>query len=221
MNSTIKLYYCIENEIDSKNSIVNDFLLPHELSRATRFIFDSDRGIYKASHAFLNALCSKMLKINPTKIVYLKNDFGKPYIEGENFHFSLSHSKKNWCLALSSYDVGVDLEDISSSFNYNNILQRFFSEREQQAINHAKNPRTEFYKFWTRKEALLKAVGSGLIDDLTKIDVLESKLMHKNVSYFLYTTVIRNSSITLASNRNVSVEHIEITDQNYFTFFPI
>lgn len=216
----IKLYYCLDNKIDPKSSIVKNFLLPQELGRAARFLSEFDRGIYMISHAFLNASVSEILKIEPAQIAYQKNNFGKPYVESKKFYFSLSHSKNSWCLAVSGHNVGVDLEEINRNYNYSDILERFFSEKERQAIIQAEDPHTEFYKFWTRKEALLKAAGTGLVDNLEKIEVLKSTLVHQNSSYFLYSTTIRNSSLALATSANLPVEYIEITSQNYFTFFP-
>lgn len=219
LENTIKLFYCLEN-IDIANNLVT-YLNPDELDRASRFTSDKDRGAYMVSHAFLNVLCSKELQFKPRQIVYSKNSFGKPYVKERNFNFNLSHSKNNWCLAVSAYEIGIDLEEINRNFNYYDILERYFSENEQQTIKQAKDPYMEFFKFWTRKEALLKAAGTGLIDDLAKVEVIKSTVIHRNITYFLHSTKIRNSYISLATCKNISIENIEITSQNYFTYFPI
>jgi 4'-phosphopantetheinyl transferase len=67
----------------------------------------------------------------------------------------------------------VDVEQIRQNFDHEAIASRFFSRQEQQQL--AALPAAEryrgFFRCWTRKEAYIKAEGSGLSLPLHQFDV--------------------------------------------------
>jgi 4'-phosphopantetheinyl transferase len=91
------------------------------------------------------------------EIVY--NDYKRPYFN-DGFDFNISHSGNRvvGCATLNG-KVGIDIE-LTKPINLN--YDDYFTTTEQQKIRTAKNPDTEFFNYWTRKEALLKAVGTGV-----------------------------------------------------------
>ena len=62
--------------------------------------------------------------------------------------------------------IGIDVEALNRSFRFQEVLEISFSETEKTLINTSKDPQTEFYRMWTRKESLSKATGLGLGDRL-------------------------------------------------------
>lgn len=108
------------------------------------------------------ALC-KNLHIKNKDITLGTNEYGKPFLLGENkIHFNISHSG-NWVVcAISDYPVGIDVEVIKPTDCQ--IAKRFFSKDEYAALK--KQPDDEkqayFFKLWTLKESYIKAVGKGL-----------------------------------------------------------
>lgn len=91
---------------------------------------------------------------------------GKPFLaDHPQIHFNLSHCRKGVICVIDDSPVGCDIEAIPSSVDPD-LLSACFSMAEQEEILHADNPGIEFASLWTRKEALLKLHGIGLIDSL-------------------------------------------------------
>jgi 4'-phosphopantetheinyl transferase len=69
--------------------------------------------------------------------------------------------------------VGVDVEQIRENFDHEAIARRFFSRQEQRQFAElaAAEKYREFFRCWTRKEAYIKAEGSGLSLPLHEFDV--------------------------------------------------
>ena len=88
--------------------------------------------------------------------------------------FNLSHSDRLALLAINStYAIGVDLEFCREIPETDSLVRRFFSQSEQAAYFSIEDHlRTEaFYRGWTRKEAVIKAMGLGLKVPLEQFDV--------------------------------------------------
>ena len=85
-----------------------------------------------------------------------KTPEGKPYVEGNEIYFSLSHSGKKGVVALNDSPVGVDLEYFGER-DYPTVLSRY-TERERQEIFTAE----DFIRHWTAKEAFIKMHGYTL-----------------------------------------------------------
>ncbi len=78
---------------------------------------------------------------------------GAPYYSDDYPKVSLSHKDDLYVAALSTTDIGVDIEKIKV-FDYQKIAQRFF----QQSFTTAR----DFFIYWTGREALSKKHGKGL-----------------------------------------------------------
>jgi 4'-phosphopantetheinyl transferase len=95
-------------------------------------------------------------------------------LDGSSLRFNASHSAD---LALFAFtrnrNIGVDLERIRSDLALREIAGRFFSEAEIVALRAlpAEAQIAAFFACWTRKEALIKAHGSGLSLPLHKFAV--------------------------------------------------
>ena len=108
------------------------------------------------------AIC-RSLNIKNSDITFEKNEYGKPFLSGQNnIHFNISHSGKWVVCAVSDYPVGIDVEIIKSTeFD---IAKRFFSKDEYDELQKQPDEQKQayFYKLWTLKESYIKAVGKGL-----------------------------------------------------------
>lgn len=101
-------------------------------------------------------------KINAFNLKVEFNENGKPLIEGINFN--ISHSHNLVAVAISSHEVGIDLELIEDKDN-SKIAKKIMNEEEYQ--KYLKN-KEYFYKVWTKKEAYLKRKGLALDFALNK-----------------------------------------------------
>ena len=92
------------------------------------------------------------------------NDYGKPFLAQNgtplDYHISISHCKKGVAVAFDKSPVGVDMESFRNIRE--SLIAKTMNAHEQHAIRNAKEPTMEFLKFWTRKEAYLKLLGTGI-----------------------------------------------------------
>ena len=87
------------------------------------------------------------------------NEYGKPYLKGENIHFNLSHSGDYVLLAIDEFEVGVDIEKISTIKQ--KVADKYFTLQENSWLKD-NNENENFYYLWTGKESVIKAKGQGL-----------------------------------------------------------
>lgn len=99
----------------------------------------------------------------PTDSVYYGPN-GKPYLTNSPF-FSISHCKTAVAVAVDSErEIGIDIESIRHA---DEALIRYTMNEEEQALIHkAQEPDRMFTRLWTQKEAVIKARGTGLVDEL-------------------------------------------------------
>jgi 4'-phosphopantetheinyl transferase len=135
-----------------------------EQARAARFKFPHHRDRFIAARGILRTLLSKYLNQSPASFKFSYSDRGKPLLDNP-LQFNVSHSE-DLALYAFTYDrsIGIDVEVIRSVENLEGLTQRFFCPSEHQAIAQLP-PEVQhklFFRYWTCKEAYLKATGEGL-----------------------------------------------------------
>src|SRR5882672_10062778 len=152
-------------------------LTPDERTRSARFQFERDQQRFIVARGVLRDLLGRYLQIQPGKIGFVYNAFGKPDLGsefGSRLKFNLSHSGGLAVIAIATAsDVGVDLEYIRAQSDYADIALRFFSAAEVDHLNALPNHlyAEAFFSCWTKKEACLKACGEGLAIPLNSFSV--------------------------------------------------
>ncbi len=86
---------------------------------------------------------------------------GKPYFEGSNVHFSISHSKSRVFCVLSDRPVGIDAEEADRQADLR-LAKKILSAGEYAQFESADDPRKTLLTFWVLKEAQAKCTGDGL-----------------------------------------------------------
>ena len=98
-------------------------------------------------------------------------DSGKPVLNGQDIYFSISHSKNLVGLAISTLgNIGLDIEPFRKFEKIESAFS-FFSKAEQDFILATPQPERSLIELWSKKEALIKALGSQMFDDASKTDV--------------------------------------------------
>ncbi len=146
-----------------------------ERARCARFVFERDRRRYRAAHCALRHLLAVRCRQRPETLVFTEGAFGKPRLEGAaTCAFSLSHSE-DWALVLMADEgeIGVDVEALRSQPDRSALAAAHFTPRECAALAGLSGSEADlaFLRCWTRKEACLKAVGSGFAVDAASVDV--------------------------------------------------
>ncbi|AXE17487.1 hypothetical protein DR864_06955 [Runella rosea] len=155
-----------------------------ETARANRFFHSKDRELYLLGKYVLRKILAEQTGLAPQKIIFSKTHTHKPFFEGQAFN--LSHSGDHIYLAFSPFEVGIDSEKTNLDFDLQPVVDACFSE-EEFAMLSTKDYRRNFYRIWTRKEALLKATGEGLCDDMKQVPTINSHVYRNGQLYFLAT----------------------------------
>lgn len=150
-----------------------------ERDRAARFHFEADRVRYVIARGLLRELLARYSCSEPGALRFVYGEHGKPALRdagaGE-LEFNVSHSG-DWVMigVARGSAVGVDVERIRPVSDLDAIVARRFTAAEAARILDLPQPdRTvAFFTCWTRKEACLKAFGSGLSASLDRFEVSE------------------------------------------------
>lgn len=179
--------------------LYNQVLSNEELDKASCFFHQKDKETFIANRFFLRTILSAFIpNLTPSKIQFHFSGNKKPAVCG--IEFNISHSGDYIFTAISPSPIGVDIEAINPEFDYPPLLNEHFSIEEQSFITSGKNELLNFYTLWTRKEALLKASGEGLIDQLNEVNVLNEYITRNKGNYKLDTFLIDDAAhvLTLA-----------------------
>ena len=95
-----------------------------------------------------------------------------PYLAADAGVISLAHSARLAVCAWSDdVGIGVDVEPLDRRIaRAEDIAERWFSKGEQALLAAASDRTVAFLRIWTRKEALGKALGTGLNADAEQLD---------------------------------------------------
>ena len=135
------------------------------------------------------------------------NEYGKPL--HDKIYFNISHSKDYVIMALTKkQEIGVDIEYIKDKVN-DDLIDYVLSEKEKDFVNL--NKTKNFYYLWTRKEAILKCTGRGIVKNLKQIDGL-----NENNEYILHTYFLNGYVYTIALKKqgNDYSINLKIFDEN-------
>jgi len=154
---------------------------PDERARAERFRRDDDRRRFILRHAHLRDVLARYLKTSPADVPLEAKLHQPPRLDAGDLsaalRFSLSSSGDHSAVALAwRRPVGVDIEQIADDVEISAVAKAVFSQRERQALEAAPEFRRRaiFFRIWTRKEAYVKARGTGLTRDLGAFDVMRA-----------------------------------------------
>lgn len=154
-------------------------LSPDERDRADRFRFAQDRSRFIAARGQLRAVLGRYLMRPPEEVRLSYSEYGKPRLENDaSLYFNISHSQS---LALFAFTqcgaVGVDVERIRYDASLDQVARTVFAPGEIETLHAAASEERAFlfFRYWTGKEACVKAVGAGLSLPLTGFQIcLES-----------------------------------------------
>jgi 4'-phosphopantetheinyl transferase len=156
-------------------------LSPDEIARANRFHFPQHRRRFMVARGRLRQILGNYLEIKPETVSFLYSDRGKPSI-ADPLQFNVSHSGDMAVYGLRRQGrIGVDVEEIRSIKDLEDLTKRFFCAREHELIQHCGEKARVFFQLWTGKEAYLKAIGMGIGGGLDRVEVSIDPLSIRNV----------------------------------------
>lgn len=140
---------------------------PEELVRADSYHFAADRNIYTAAHALLRSMLSEATGISTRLWCFVTGEFGKPALAAHfrecNLHFNISHTRGLVACAIARHEVGVDVERSDRTIDLD-IARHYFAPEEVHLLRSFPPGQQDrvFFRFWSLKEAFIKATGEGL-----------------------------------------------------------
>lgn len=148
-------------------------LLPDEIERGRRYHRRADQLRSFYTRSLLRILVGRYTNQDPLIIRLTVGSKNKPELsDNPGWHVNATHSG-NWILLIiGKCHVGIDVEEIKPDFNFTDLIPLSFSPEERQYIGANGKSRVRFYELWTRKEAFVKAIGSGIDEAFPQIPAL-------------------------------------------------
>jgi 4'-phosphopantetheinyl transferase len=153
---------------------------PVERAQLRRFQRSRDALLYLTTHLLARAVLGERLGITPSRVWFSRDcrcgdrTHGKPFVPRATVEFSISHTGVRAVVALSEAGrVGVDVERIGVPADQTAMAEIMLTAGELagwRALPPAAR-HLGLLRYWTRKEAVLKATGEGLTRPLTEIVV--------------------------------------------------
>lgn len=167
----------LDQPLDIAANLV-EILSAEERERADRFVFARDAARFRLCRAMLRLGLAWYLKRAPREIGLTTGWRGKPRLaEPAGLYFNVSHCHGLALIAFTTAgEVGVDLEAAGRDLEAVEIASSNFTRKEAAMIASAPTSEEQiqlFLRFWTRKEAVLKADGCGILDGLDSVDVTQ------------------------------------------------
>lgn len=153
-------------------------LSPDEVERADRYRFEKHRRRFTLGRAAQRTILGAYLAAPPEELRFAYSNLGKPELDApwkaSGLWFNLSNSHELAILAVTrSGPCGVDVEHLHRRCDHAGLAERYFSPPERIAVlaHTEAERRAAFFRCWTRKEAMLKATGTGLTFPLDRFVV--------------------------------------------------
>ncbi|MFI0942873.1 4'-phosphopantetheinyl transferase family protein [Streptomyces sp. NPDC021020] len=151
-----------------------------EHRRMAAFRREADRVRYGYAHLALRLVLGDHLGLTPGSVRFTRADcpccggpHGRPVVAAAGCEFSLSHGGDQVMIGLAGHPVGVDVEPHPTPAAVTDLAPTLHPA-ERLALARAGDAPAAFARLWTRKEAYLKGLGTGLGRDLAADDLTTS-----------------------------------------------
>jgi 4'-phosphopantetheinyl transferase len=147
---------------------LENLLCSEERARADRMVDERNAELWRRSRGLLRELLGRYLQRDPSSLRFSVGEHGKPALDDDSsstVDFNMSHSGQLALYAFSAAGaVGVDVEIARRPTDEVAIVARVLGASEAARLR-ALDPETrrrEFLRAWTRYEAELKCLGTGI-----------------------------------------------------------
>jgi 4'-phosphopantetheinyl transferase len=135
-------------------------LTEDEQQRANQYHHLHDRQRFILARGILRFLLSRYSRLQAADVRF-------------TIHYNVAHAGNFILITVGGVPVGIDVSHADPAFDYTGILNVCFSDKDATYIQLSPEPLRTFHQFWSRKEALLKATGKGIDDDLKLIPCVD------------------------------------------------
>jgi phosphopantetheinyl transferase len=228
-----EVYFSQTDDLSEIKRDLRKYLGVDEQARADKFLHENDRATYISCHAILRLILGKRLETDPLRISFLTGVYKKPGLEGNPVYFNITHTGNSFAIVISeSCEAGIDMESVNRDMNFRGIIKNFFSMSESEFImQDPAESASRFFMLWTRKEALLKALGTGIADNLPGVEVSGKENHIRKESFenmvpesvlrehYVYSFKYLNYFLSVAFPCVTSLSFNHLTSENIYSFF--
>jgi 4'-phosphopantetheinyl transferase len=157
-----------------------EWLDGEERSRWERFQSPVAQRRYVLCRAALRAILCRQIDCPNESLAFEAAQHGKPFalVDGRpaSVSFNVSHSGNHGLIAVAPRGrLGVDVEERVPRRNLENLIEGVFSPEEKAELESLDGGQQlhAFFRFWTIKEALVKAHGKGLSMKVAELEIPE------------------------------------------------
>ena len=183
---------------------------------------------YIVSHGVLRYILSYYTNQFPSNVEFIYGKYKKPFLKNNNIQFNMSHSHSMVCYLIAlNYEVGIDIELEDSTLDIQEISNWIFTDAESKFLTTlAPHKKLKFfYSLWTKKEALVKALGQGFFYPINTIEAIAlqhgskicfaaEKNMPEQELYCYTLEVALNYSGTIAINHKINeIVYLKMNNQ--------
>ena len=154
------------------------WLSEEEQVRCRQYPLPGPRRRFALCRAALRAILCRQFGCGNERLSFGSSDHGKPFAlvdeEPAAISFNLSHSGEHGLIALVPHGrLGVDVEECVPRRDFDELSEAVFGPHEQSALARVcgRDRVKLFFRLWTIKEALIKALGLGFTLDATQFEV--------------------------------------------------
>ncbi|KAF2339713.1 4'-phosphopantetheinyl transferase family protein [Flavobacterium nitrogenifigens] len=182
----IYVYYSYLSEENHERLLKNDlpkFPLQYQ-EKIKRYRRWEDAQLSLLGRVLLFKGIGEIYNYNAYDKVMQHTKYNKPYFEDNSIQFNISHSGEIVaCVFGSEHEVGIDVEIISDIKIEDFRFQ--MTKTEWDNITFSKNKQRAFFDYWTQKEAVIKAHGSGLTIPLESFEILDNTTTINDEKFYL------------------------------------
>ena len=179
------------NEKREKNAIF--WLDEQDLVRCARYCYDRPKREFVLCRATLRYILCSRLGFENKSLSFGTLEHGKPFglVDGKvaPVSFNVSHSGKHGLIAIGPQGMlGVDVEERTTRVDIDSLIETVYGPNEQAEFEllGESDKRHLFFKLWTLKESLIKALGTGFTLDPVQFEIPRSIRRDEKTDYFRF-----------------------------------
>lgn len=155
-----------------------EWLSAEERVRSGRYLHAGSRRRFTLCRAALRAVLCNRLACNGQQLTFGTSSYGKPFARVDEMpnpiSFNVSHGGSHGLIAVAPHgQLGVDIEERVPRDDLDDLTNAVLgpNEKREFVLLHGNRRTHFFYRMWTLKEALIKALGHGFSQDPAKFEV--------------------------------------------------
>ena len=210
----LKVFFAL-NDIQLDNNYFTCTLPESIIKKSIRFVRWEDKQAFLIGRLLLKYGLESLRVGNNSLLKIKTNLYGKPFIN-EQIFFNISHSGKYVVCVFCEETVGIDIELIRAIDidDFKNVLSR----KEVLQIYKSNDPIKDFFRIWTVKESIVKAIGKGLSIPFSNVDIQGDRvIVYKSNQWFVrqlvidpkyYCSIATQKRIDNFTSEQIDIDHL-------------